>query len=146
MITQGEDVEIHALKKQGWSIAAIARHVGRDPKTVRAYLAGERQVGVRRRPDCDVDPFDVIEPYVRQRLSEDPHLRATVLLGEVKVLPSGYDRAYQTFTRQIRDRGLRPHCEACSSSSGRAHVDIDSTSTITTNTDPTDLSISDHHS
>ena len=34
MITQGEDVEIHALKLQGWSISAIARHVGRDRKTV----------------------------------------------------------------------------------------------------------------
>ena len=25
----------------------------------------------------------------------------------------------------MRDRGLRPHCEPCSSSNGRAHVDID---------------------
>src|SRR6185437_236407 len=29
------------------------------------------------------------------------------------------------FTRQVRDRGLRPHCEPCASSNGRAHVDID---------------------
>ena len=33
--------------------------------------------------------------------------------------------AIQTFTRQLRDRALRPHCEACASSKGRAHVDID---------------------
>jgi len=125
MITQGEDVEIHALKKQGWSIAAIARHTGRDRKTVRAYLNGDREVGVRAKPDDEVDPFDVIEPYVRQRLADDPHLRATVLFREVQDLPSGYDRAYQTFTRQIRDRGLRPHCEACTGSKGRAHADID---------------------
>ena len=39
MITHGEDVEIHALRKQGWSISAIARHMGLDRKTVRAYLA-----------------------------------------------------------------------------------------------------------
>lgn len=125
MITQGEDVEIHALKKQGWSIAAIARHVGRDRKTVRAHLNGERVAGVRARPDGEVDPFDAIEPYVRQRLADDPHLRATVLFREVQALPPGYDRAYQTFTRQIRDRGLRPHCEACAGSKGRAHVDIE---------------------
>ena len=49
MITQGADVEIHALQKQGWSLSAIARHVGRDRKTVRAYLRGEREAGVRRR-------------------------------------------------------------------------------------------------
>ena len=125
MITQGEDVEIHALHKQGWSIAAIARHVGRDRKTVRAYLNGDRQVGVRAKREGDADPFDAVEPYVRQRLTDDPHLRATVLFREVRALPPGYERAYQTFTRQIRDRQLRPHCEACSSSKGRAHVDIE---------------------
>jgi transposase len=123
MITQGEDVEIHALRKQGWSISAIARHVGRDRKTVRAYLDGDRQVGVREKQEAD--PFDLVEPYVRQRLADDPHVRATVLFAEVRALPPGYGRAYQTFTRQIRDRGLRPHCEACSSSNGRAHVDIE---------------------
>ena len=36
MITHGEDVEIHALRRQGWSISAIARHLGLDRKTVRA--------------------------------------------------------------------------------------------------------------
>lgn len=51
MITQGEDVEIHALQKQGWSLSAIARHVGRDRKTVRAYLNGDRQpAATSRRP------------------------------------------------------------------------------------------------
>ena len=33
-------MDIHALRKRGWSISAIARHVGRDRKTVRAYLDG----------------------------------------------------------------------------------------------------------
>jgi hypothetical protein len=84
MITQGEDVEIHALKKQGWSVSAIARHTGRDRKTVRAYLNGDRVAGVRAKPDGEVDPFDLVEPYVRQRLSDDPHLRATVLFREVQ--------------------------------------------------------------
>ena len=123
MITQGEDVEIHALKNQGWSISAIARHVGRDRKTVRAYLNADRQVGVRA--SDEVDPFDRIEPYVRQRLADDPHLRLTVLFAEVEALPDGYGRAYQTFTRQIRDRQLRPHCEACAGVKGRAHADIE---------------------
>jgi transposase-like protein len=43
MLTAEEDMEITALKKQGWSISAIARHVGRDRKTVRAYLNNERE-------------------------------------------------------------------------------------------------------
>jgi hypothetical protein len=37
MLTQGEDVEADALKKRGWSTSAIARHLGRDRGTVRAY-------------------------------------------------------------------------------------------------------------
>lgn len=121
MLTPEEDVEITSLKNRGWSISAIARHTGRDRKTVRAYLNGEREPGVRVRAEPDV--FDRFEPYVRQRLADDPHLRATVLFAEVVGL--GFDRAYPTFTRQVRDRKLRPHCEPCASSTGRAHVDID---------------------
>jgi transposase len=122
MITQGADVEIHALKRQGWSLSAIARHVGHDRKTVRAYLRGEREAGVRRRPEI-VDPFDRVECYVRQRFVDDPHVWATVLFDEIVAL--GFDRSYQTFTRYVRDRDLRPHCEACAGVKGRAHVDIE---------------------
>jgi len=121
MLTQEEDVEIHALRRRGWSISAIARHTGRDRKTIRAYLVGERQVGVRA--ETEADPFDRIESYVAQRLSDDHGVWATVLFDEVKVL--GYDRSYPTFTRKLRERRLRPHCEACAASNGRAHVDIE---------------------
>lgn len=41
-------MEVHALFKRGWSISAIARHLECDRKTVRSYLNGERQPGVRR--------------------------------------------------------------------------------------------------
>ena len=83
MITQGADVEIHALRKQGWSVSAIARHVGHDRKTVSAYLNGERVVGVRRKAAPVVDPFERFETYVRQRFVDDPHVWATVLFDEV---------------------------------------------------------------
>jgi transposase len=63
MLTRREDVEIHALKERGWKISAIARHVGRDRKTVRSYLAGDRVPGVRVSvaPDA-LAPF---EEYIR---------------------------------------------------------------------------------
>jgi len=121
MLSGDEDLEINALKQRGWSISAIARHVDRDRKTVRSYLSGEREPGVRER--AEPDPFDAIDVYVRQRLADDQHVWATVLFAEVTAL--GYGRSYPTFTRQLRDRGLRPHCEPCSSSNGRAHVDIE---------------------
>ncbi len=62
MLTQEEDVEIHALAKRGWTISEIARHTGRDRKTIRAYLAGEHQPGVRA--VVASDPFDRIEAHV----------------------------------------------------------------------------------
>lgn len=121
MLTQEEDVEIHAFKKQGWTISEIARHTGRDRKTIRAYLSGARQPGVRM--TVEPDPFDLIEAYVRQRLSDDHGVWATTLFDEVEAL--GYDRSYPTFTRKIRQRRLRPHCEGCSGVKGRATVIID---------------------
>ena len=39
MLTQENDVEIHALAARGWNQSAISRHTGRDQKTVRKYLA-----------------------------------------------------------------------------------------------------------
>lgn len=120
MLTQEEDVEIQALRKQGWSISEIARHVGRDRKTVKAYLDGEREPGVRV---AEPDLFDRFEPYVRQRLCDDHGVWATTLFDEVRAL--GYGRSYQTFTRKLRERSLRPHCEACHGVKGRATVVIE---------------------
>ena len=47
MLTMEDDVDAHALRKRGWSISAIARHLGHDRKTIRAYLNGRRTAGVR---------------------------------------------------------------------------------------------------
>jgi hypothetical protein len=61
--------------------------------------------------------------YVTERLREDPHLWATTLFDELVGL--GFDQSYQTFTRQVRVRGLRPHCERCSAAKGRPVAVID---------------------
>jgi transposase len=92
MLSPEEDVEITQLRKRGWSISAIARHVGHDRKTVRGYLSGEREAGVRRRGEPDL--FDRFEAYVRKRLADDQHVWATTLFDEVVGL--GYGRSYQT--------------------------------------------------
>ncbi|GAC86291.1 putative transposase [Gordonia paraffinivorans NBRC 108238] len=62
MLTWEDDVEVHALRKRGWSISAIARHTGHDRKTIRAYLNGVRSPGQRKKPD--EDPFEPFAPYV----------------------------------------------------------------------------------
>ena len=42
-------MDAHALHRRGWTISAIARHLGHDRKTIRAYLNGERVAGQRKR-------------------------------------------------------------------------------------------------
>jgi transposase len=121
MLTQGEDVEAHALKERGWSISAIARHLERDRKTVRSYLNGDRLPGVR--VTAVGDPLADFEVYIRARFVDDPHLWATSLFDEVVAL--GYARSYPSFVRQVRQRGLRPHCEACAGVKGRDTIEID---------------------
>ncbi len=123
MLTREDDIDVHALHRQGWTISAIARHLGRDRKTIRAYLAG-REAGVRVRSSSQQqDPFEPYAAYVRQRLSDDPHLWASALYDEL--LDLGYDRSYPTMTRAVRARGLRPACESCAPTKGRAVAVID---------------------
>lgn len=120
MLAREEDVELRALRARGWSISAVARHLGRDPKTVRAYLSGERTPGVRRK--TGEDPFARFQPYTAQRLKDDPHLQLTTLLRELRDLE--FSGSYQTLTREVRARSLRPHCEACAQAKGRSTTEI----------------------
>lgn len=50
MLTWEDDVEVHALRKRGWTISAIARHTVRDRKTVRSYLNGTSAPGCANAP------------------------------------------------------------------------------------------------
>ncbi len=114
MLTQEEDVDAHALRRQGWTISAIARHLGRDRQTIRDYLNGKTVPGERRQaPDAFVPFLD----YCRQRMADDPHLWATTLFDEVREL--GYQGGYSTFTRALRRFEVRPHCEPCHGAKGR---------------------------
>ena len=121
MLTHGEDVEAHALLQRGWTISAIARHLDRDRKTVRAYLNGTRTPGVRAR--SRPDPLEPFTDYLKARFADDPHVWASALFDEVKRL--GYHQSYPSFARQVRLAGLRPHCEACRGVKGRDTIEID---------------------
>jgi len=80
------------LTRRGWSISALARHIGRDRKTVRAYLRGERQPAVRRR--SAPDPLEPFMPYLAARFGDDPRLSLTALLDEL--VPLRWTGSYQT--------------------------------------------------
>jgi transposase len=120
MFSTGEDVEADALRQRGWTISAIARHLGRDRKTVRDYLEGKRQPGIRRRAEPDV--LEAFVPYLKARFVDDPHVWASALFDEVVDL--GYALSYPSFVRQLRMAGLRPHCEACHGVRSRDTVEI----------------------
>jgi transposase len=81
MLTWGEAVEVHALRERGWSISAIANHLGRDRKTIRAYVNGEREPG-RRRSQAP-DPLVPFVDYLVARFADDPHVWASALYDEV---------------------------------------------------------------
>lgn len=121
LLSWAADVEMHALRARGWAISAIARHVGADRKTVRAYLDGTRTPGVRA--STAPDGFGSYESYCAIRLTDDPYLWTVTLWEEIREL--GYDAGYSTFTRALRTRRLRPHCEPCAASRGRDHAIID---------------------
>ncbi|MGW4528005.1 Mu transposase domain-containing protein [Amycolatopsis sp. NPDC004378] len=115
MLSWEEDVQAQALRQQGWSISAIARHLQVDRKTVRAYLSGEREPGKRRRSQPTlIEPF--LE-YCRLRLADDPHLWASTLFDEL--LELGFTGSYPALTAAIRAHQLRPHCQPCQVTRGR---------------------------
>jgi transposase len=118
MLTQEDDVEIHALARRGWSVSAIARHTGRDRKTVRRYLA-EPQAGRESAPGC-LEPF---RAYLEARFVDDAHVFATVLYEELVGL--GFDRSYPTLVRELRSLGLRPACECCQAGAVKLTVGLE---------------------
>ena len=121
MLTWEDDLELHALRKRGWSITAIANHTKLDRKTVRKYLAGEGTPGVRER--SAPDPFEPFLYYFAARLVEDPHVWVRTLFDELEEL--GFALSYQSLTRNIRHRNLRPVCQDCRSATERPNAIIE---------------------
>lgn len=96
MVTLGEIVLIHDLKRQGLTISANARKVGLDRKTVRRYL--ERGIeapiyGPRAPRPRQLESF---EANLRERVTSYPELSGKRLLREIREL--GYDGCYSIVT------------------------------------------------
>ncbi|MFE6848928.1 ISL3 family transposase [Streptomyces sp. NPDC057686] len=81
--------DIHQFRERGWTISAIARHLGRDRKTVRHYLTTDFDQILasarERRPNGHINRF---KPYLQQRFR------------------GGATNAAALF-REIRERGYR---------------------------------------
>ncbi len=104
MIKLGDVVTILDLHRQGLSIAAIARQLNVDRKTVRRRIAGGLEppvYGPRAPRPTIIDPF---KPYLGERVSAYPGLTAVRLWRELR------DRGYHGSYSIVRDcvRELRP--------------------------------------
>ena len=118
MFTGNEDMEATALREQGWSISAIARHLGRDRATVRNHLNGTRVAGERRRSEPDA------VRGVRALPARAP-ARGPARVGDRPLRRGRAPSASSSRTRASREgfarRELRPHCEACAGVKGTGH-------------------------
>jgi len=100
-----ELVMIHDLKRQGLSVAAIARKAGLDRKTVRKYLERGLEApvyGPRQPRPRLLKPY---EDYLRQRIARFPDLSGRRLLREIVDL--GYQGGYTAVTDFLRS--IRPN-------------------------------------
>lgn len=100
----GDLIMILDLHRQGLKVAAIARQVGIDRKTVRKYIARGIEVptyGPRQPRDRLLDPW---MDYLEARLEAYPGLSARRLLREIS--ERGYTGGYSTVRDMVRM--LRP--------------------------------------
>ena len=101
MVTLGEIVLIHDLKRQGLTVSAIARKVGLDRKTVRRHLARGMEppaYGPRPPRQRQLAPY---EAYLRERIAAWPELTGKRLLRELREL--GYGGCYSVLTDFLRE-------------------------------------------
>ena len=96
----GEIVLIHDLKWQGLSVAAIARKVGHDRKTVRKYLDQRLEPPVYRPREPRSRLIKPYEGYLRERIVTFPDLSGKRLLREIREL--GYSGGYTAVTDFLR--------------------------------------------
>jgi hypothetical protein len=107
MLCWEEFLELRNLHERGWSVSAIARHLGKDRKTVRHYLTNpDARPGVCKPTGKLIDPYAA---NVQARLEDNPHLAGTVLDRELGEL--GFAGSYRTLARHLA--GVRPDCPAC---------------------------------
>lgn len=103
---QSEDVwmELHVLRRHGWSIAALAREYGLDWRTARKYAMADVAPTYRPRArPTDLTPAQLA--HVERRLAACPDLRATILLRE---LQEGFEYVGSYTSLRRRVTLLRP--------------------------------------
>ena len=109
MLPRDRAEQILAEHAAGKPIRVIAATFGHSTVTIGDYVHGRRIPG---EPATRSDDFGPFAAYSRQRLADDPHLRAPALLAELSRLGLRSGRA--TFYRALDRHGIQPHpCPDC---------------------------------
>jgi transposase len=101
VIKLGELVMILELHRQGVSVSAIARQLGIDRKTVRAYIAKGLEAPAYKKRAARPRRIDPFESYLRERLASFPALTGRRLWRELK--ERGYQGGYTAITDLLRE-------------------------------------------
>ena len=104
MVTDGQVKELRRMLAQDKTLAAAARMTDMSEKTARSYRDDERLPSQRKRVRkyrTRVDPFADVWDEVRQRLRDEPRLKAVTLLGW---LQSKYPGQFPDSTRRTLER------------------------------------------
>ena len=97
-------MELHALHRQGWSIAELARNFNLNRRTVARYVASDAPRGYAKRM-CPAELNEAQRAFVTRRLEICSTIRATTLYREVTA-EHDYTGSYVSFARRVR--ALRP--------------------------------------
>lgn len=92
-------MDLRALHRQGWSIAALAREFNLNRRTVARYVDEAELPSYGSRP-CPADLGPDQLAHVIRRLEICKTIRATTLFREVQEL--GYQKSYVSFARRVR--------------------------------------------
>jgi transposase len=103
----GEWMMILELARQGLTVAAIAREMGHDRKTVRKYIERGLEPPAYKPRAAAPSSLAPFTPYLRERLRDYPTLTAKRLWREL--CDRGFEGGYSSVTRVVR--GIRPPVE-----------------------------------
>ena len=111
MLTQEDDVEIHTLAHSRWSKSALARHTGRNRRTVAKDLAGN---GPTKGPALTY--LEAFRAHHEARFIDDPHVARQRAVRGARGASWRLDSIarYPTLVREIRELSVstRKHAVA----------------------------------
>lgn len=94
--------QLKELQGKGYSIRAMARHLGMHRQTVKGYLDMET---LPRKSQGGINLLEKFFPYIKERMEQEPDILLTTLWKELR--DQGYPGAYSTLSEALKYHGIR---------------------------------------